>query len=78
MNDYDVLKEIVRNGSDLTLCRPIDDDVLRELASLAKETGAKLTVRTKMMNYETILEISATYSKSVSFVYGLEKFEKDN
>ena len=75
MASYDVLREIVRNGSDLALCEAISYDVLTELAALAKQSGARLTVPTSM-SYDLILQLSATYGKSVSFIDGLDAFKK--
>ena len=75
MASYDILREIISNGSDLTLCSSINYDTLRELASLAKRSGAKLTVTTAM-SYDMIRELSSTYGKSIAFVDGLNKFEK--
>ena len=76
MANYDVLREIVRNGSDLVLARPINYDVIRELAALAAQSGAKLTVPTDM-NYEVVRELSGTYGRSIVFVDGLDAFEKE-
>lgn len=75
MASHDVLREIVRNGNDLTLCSGIGHDTLRELAALAKASGAKLTVTTAMGS-SFIKELLATYGTSISFVDGLSKFEK--
>jgi hypothetical protein len=76
MAAYDVLREIVRNGSDLTIANAINYDVLRELAALAKSSGAKLTITTHM-NYDVIRQLSSQYGKSVGFIDGLDKFEKE-
>lgn len=75
MAAYDVLRDIVRSGSDLTLTHGIDYQVLRELASLAKTSGARLTVTTTM-DYGVIKELSSRYGKSIAFIDGLDDFKK--
>jgi len=75
MASYDVLKDIVRSGSNLVLLQGISYDVLRELAALAEQTGAKITVPTSM-SYDLIRELSSRYGNSISFIDGLEDFKK--
>jgi hypothetical protein len=75
MASYDVLKEIVRNGSNLVLTTSISYDVLRELAAIAAKSGARLSVTTSM-SYDVIRELSTTYGKSITFINGLGDFEK--
>lgn len=41
MANYDVLREVVRNGSDLVLTQPINYDVIRELAALCGSVGSE-------------------------------------
>jgi hypothetical protein len=76
MAAYDILKYIVRSGCDLTLNDGVAYDTIRELASLAKQSGAHLTVTTEM-SQDFIRELCDTYGKSISFVNGLDRFEKD-
>lgn len=76
MASYDVLKDIVRNGSNLVLSHSINYDVLRELASLASASGAKLTITTSI-NDDVIRELSLRYGKVLTFVDGLEDFKKE-
>jgi hypothetical protein len=75
MASYDVLRDIVRNGSDLVLTTGINYDVLRELAELAAQSGSRLSVPTSM-NYDVVRELSATYGKKITFINGLSSFEK--
>ena len=75
MASYDVLRDIVRNGSDLVLTTSINYDVLRELAAIAATTGAKLTVSTGI-NYDVLRELSSKYGKNIAFVNGLSDYEK--
>jgi hypothetical protein len=72
---YDVLRDIVRNGSDLTLCSPISYEVLRELAQIAVGSGARIAVTTTL-DYDVIRELSATYGRNISFIDGLDPFKK--
>jgi hypothetical protein len=77
MASPNVLKQIVRNGGNLVLCRPITPELLRELASMAKKSGAKLTVTTAM-NPGIINELCTTYGNAVTFIDGLGAFEKSD
>lgn len=76
MASYDILRDIVRNGSDLTLTRRVSYSLLRELAQIAHESGAKLTVTTQI-SYELIRELSSLYGKNIAFIDGLDGFERD-
>ena len=53
MSTYDVLKDIVRNGSNLVICQSINYDALREIAALAHKSGARITVPATM-NYDLV------------------------
>ena len=76
MASYDVLRDIVRNGSDLTITRRISYSFLRELAQIAHESGAKLTITTHI-SYELLRELSSLYGKNIAFIDGLEGFEQE-
>jgi hypothetical protein len=76
MATRDTLRAIVENGSDLTIASPIPQAVLRNLAALAKISGAKLTVTTTYPA-QVLLELSREYGKSIAFVDGLVNFKKD-
>jgi len=75
MAAYEVLRDIVRSGCDLTLYEPVAYSVLEELAVLAQQSGAKLTVTTGIA-YETIRGL-CKYRGTVAFIDGLDKFKKD-
>lgn len=75
MANYDVLKELVSNGSNLILTSSINCDVLREIAHIASKSGAKLTVTTSM-NYDVLRELSSKYRNTITFVDGINNFEK--
>jgi hypothetical protein len=75
MASHEVLRDIVRNGSDLILTTSISYEVIRELAALASASGAKLTVTTAM-SYEFVREPSSEYGKSIAFMNGLDNYEK--
>ena len=75
MASPNVLKQIVRTGSNLVLCRAITPDLLRELAAMAKKSGARLTVTTDV-NPGVINELCTTYGNAITFIDGLGAFEK--
>ena len=75
MASPNVLKQIVRSGSNLILSRPVTPELLRELASMAKTSGARLTVTTDM-NPGVVNEMCTTYGKAITFIDGLGAFEK--
>lgn len=74
MASYDVLKEIVSNGSNLVLTKGINYDVIRELADRASATGAKLTLTTSI-SYDVLRELSSQYGNTITFIDGLDSFE---
>lgn len=75
MASPNVLKQIVRNGSNLVLCRAITPDLLRELAAMAEKSGAQLTVTTDV-NPGVINQLCTTYGNAITFIDGLGAFEK--
>ena len=75
MASPNVLKQIVRNGSSLILTRELTPELLRELASMAKSSGARLTVTTDV-NPGVINELCTTYGKDITFIDGLGAYEK--
>jgi hypothetical protein len=76
MASYDLLKELVGNGSNLVLSNGISYDVMRELAAIASKTGAKLTITTSI-SYDVLRELSAAYGNTITFVDGLDNFKKE-
>ena len=66
MARIETLKQIVGNGSDLVLCANRGHAVIEELAKIASETGAKLTVTTKMAS-EVVERLSAQYTNTITF-----------
>jgi len=76
MANYDVLKQLVGNGSHLILCSGISYDALNEIAEIASRTGARLTVTTSM-SYDVLTQLSQKYGSAITFIDGLGKFEKD-
>lgn len=63
------LRDIIQHGANLTLNRPIDHNLLRELASLATKTGARLTLKTDLPP-DLILDLLAIGADHLSFVDG--------
>jgi hypothetical protein len=76
MASYQILKEIVGSGCDLTLNKAIAYETLEELAALAHRTGSRLTVTTSL-SHEMIRTLTTRYGKNVAFIDGLEQFKKD-
>jgi hypothetical protein len=75
MASPNVLKQIVKNGSNLILTRPIEPDLLEELAASAKTSSAHLTVTTGM-NPGVVNKLSIAYGNDITFIDGLGAFEK--
>ncbi len=73
---YEILKDIVRGGCDLTLCDSIAYTTLDDLAQLAKRSGARITITTGIA-YAVIHELCLKYGKTVAFIDGLDKLKKD-
>jgi hypothetical protein len=71
MATYDVLKDIVSNGSNLVLHKGISARYLRELIEIAKNTGAKISITTNM-DYNVLRELSAIGGNSLTFLDGLD------
>ena len=76
MATLDELKGIVRNGSNLILCRAIDPKALEEIAELARHSGAHLTLSTDLVDSTTMMELSGRYRESISFIHGLDVFKQ--
>lgn len=75
MAKADVLKELVSNGSNLILTSSIRTKDLRELAEIAKESGAKLTISTAIRS-DVLIELSEKYGSALTFISGLSDFKK--
>jgi hypothetical protein len=71
MASYEVLKEIVRNGSNLILYNSIDYDVMRELVQIARTTGSQVTLPTSI-SYDVISELSSLGKSNVTFMNGFD------
>ena len=76
MAAYEILREIVGSGCDLTLNEAIAYETLDELAALTKKSGARLTVTTTL-THEMIRKLIQKYGNNIAFIDGLEKFKKD-
>lgn len=71
MASYEILKEIVRNGSNLILYDSIGYDVMRELVQIAKTTGSQVTLPTSI-SYDLISELSSLGEGNVTFMNGFD------
>lgn len=76
MATRDTLIAIVNAGSDLTLFKRVPRDLLDELASAAQRSGAKLTLRADIPS-DVAMGLAQKYGKSVAFIDGAAKFEKE-
>jgi hypothetical protein len=73
MASYDVLRDIVRNGSNLVVSSGISYDVLRELAAIASKTGAITT----SISYDLLRELLAAYENTITHsLMGLNRSRK--
>ncbi len=75
MASYEILKEIVSNGSNLILYEGISHNVMCELVQIAQTTGAKITFPASM-NYDVIRELSSCGGNNVTFMNGLDAIKK--
>jgi dihydrodipicolinate reductase len=71
-----VLKELVKNGSNLVLTTGISSEVLYELAEIAERSGAKLSITTSMRS-ELLIDLAKKYGNSLTFINGLTQFKSD-
>jgi hypothetical protein len=76
MASAEVLKELVKNGSDLVLTSGINTEVLYELAEIAKTTGAKLSISTAVRK-EVLIDLARKYGNAITFINGLGSFKKE-
>ena len=68
---HDILKDIIKNGSNLVLYKNISYDVLRELVNTAKTSGSKISIRTNI-DYKLVRELSLLGGSSITFLDGLD------
>ena len=71
MTSCNVLKELVCNGSNLILYKGISYEVLKELVTLARTSGSKITLTTKI-DYDVVREISMIAGNTITFIDGHE------
>lgn len=64
---YDMMKVIVRNGSNLIIEDSVSYDLLRELVAIAKGTGATITIPDNL-SYDLITELTGIGGNQVSVV----------
>jgi bifunctional DNase/RNase len=76
METAETLKAIVMNGSNLVLARPVTHDLLIELAELAVQSGATLTISTAMKS-EFAAALASRYGRSITFVHGFADLKKN-
>lgn len=64
---YDMMKEIVANGSNLVLDNSISYDTLRELVIIAMRTGAHVTLPSNL-SYDILRELTSMAGPVVTVV----------
>lgn len=64
---YDMMKKIVSYGSNLELNVVPAYDLLKELVSIAKRTGARITLQ-GTMSYELMEQLASVGGNQVTFV----------
>ncbi len=64
---YEVLRHILRSGSNLKLDRVVPHDILRELVILATETGSHITIPTSLP-YELVRELATIGKGNITFI----------
>ncbi len=65
---YELMKEILGCGANLPLETSVSYEQLRELVSLATETGAHVTVHQSLSD-DLFRELAALGKKQITFVY---------
>jgi late competence protein required for DNA uptake (superfamily II DNA/RNA helicase) len=76
MASAEVLKEIVKNGGNLVLTTGISTEVLYELAEIAENSGAKLSISTAFRS-DVLVDLARRYGNSITFINGLANFKKE-
>jgi hypothetical protein len=69
MTEPDLFRLIVQSGADLTISKPTNYDLLRELAGIAKQTGARLTLTLSTpISHDVIRELCLLAGENLAFV----------
>lgn len=76
MASAEVLKELVKNGSNLVLTSGINTEVLYELAEIAETSGARLSISTAVRS-EVMIDLARRYGNKITFINGLANFKKE-
>jgi hypothetical protein len=76
MASAEVLKELVKNGSNLVLTSGISTETLYELAEIAERSGAKLSISTSVRS-EVLIDLARKYGSKITFINGLANFKKE-
>ncbi len=65
---YELMKEIVENGANLSLEKSVSPSQLKELVDIASQTRAHITIRTSLP-LDLISELATVGRNQVTFVY---------
>lgn len=76
MASSEILKELVKNGSNLVLTSGIRREVLYELAEIAEASGAKLSISTTLSS-DVLIDLARRYGNAITFINGLGNFKKE-
>ena len=70
MDLYDTMRQVVLKGSDLTLYKAINNEVLKDLVEIASKSGSTISISIVGVNRDLLLELSAKYGDKISFFFG--------
>lgn len=65
---YELMKEIVESGANLSLEKSVSNAQLKELVDIASQTRAHITIRTSLPQ-DLISELASVGRNHVTFVY---------
>jgi hypothetical protein len=74
MATFETMRAVVNSGSDLIIFRKTTRENVRELAEIARRTGATLTVPLSYPS-DFVLELAAEYGKTIRFMHGLSDYQ---
>jgi hypothetical protein len=69
MASYDILREIVRSGANITFNTIPSHDLLRELVGAARQSGSHITLPSET-SFQLIRELIVIAPKNLTFVDG--------
>lgn len=64
----DTIKKLVEQGASIILERKMSSESLREIAQIAKDRGAKITINADSYTSTTLEELAAIGNKNLTFI----------